>query len=153
MRVTSNLTATIDLQKFGPRQLSALQRYLKTGVLTQSTSVPARIARSIREAQHLPTIQAARNRNVYIWGGSDIEEIINLATAGMVAERLKGRDSWNDWQERCFAAWKEGKRDYCYLERDTIDIKKIKLQPAEMPDERYFELVLHDKDHDIHSNI
>ena len=96
---SQGIKLVVDTSKFGPKQRSALSRFLKTGILTNS-GVPAMIAESMRNAESLPTVRFGRYDRIH-WANVPYDcmeffEALRSAASVMILEAT----TVDDWRYR-----------------------------------------------------
>ena len=84
--MASEVKVTIDTNKFGPRQITALHRMVRSG-MCEGSSVPSRVAQALRKRHGAPFLAVAR----YVeWHGvsANNNEFFDKMAAAVVADKL-----------------------------------------------------------------
>lgn len=86
VKVTSSIVVTVDTLKFGPRQIIALERMVRTG-LCEGNGVPARVARVVRKKHGAPVLTVSSH---VAWHDvrPDNDAFFDKIAAAIVADKL-----------------------------------------------------------------
>lgn len=102
VRIASSILVTVRTDKLGPRQRTAMQKAVRTGVVT-GRSLPARMAISILEHHSMPYVVVGANRLSWNNVKRDEDHFFAQVNVMLAAAELAGSERHEEYKRRRLA--------------------------------------------------